>query len=225
MRNTNPADQRIPILKAEIDSIINQHKREKWRETVENKKTDTNKLFKLIKHLNGGKQASENEAIKFKGKYISNPKKIANSFNKQFSAVIPHKSTKTARIVNRSIRKNKREDREEITIEQTLQAIKKAKASKALGPDKIATIHIKHLGPFGIKYLTAIFNLSIETSNIPDIWKNSIIIPLLKPGKPAEESSSYRPVSLLCPAIKILERIILPSLTEHLPIPDIQHGF
>ena len=60
---------------------------------------------------------------------------------------------------------------------------------------------------------------------IPAIWKTSTIIPLLKPGKPAEDSTSYRPVSLLCPAIKILERLMLPYLNEHLTIPDFQHGF
>ena len=48
---------------------------------------------------------------------------------------------------------------------------------------------------------------------------------LLKPGKPADESNSFRPVSLLCPAIKILERLILPYLNECLPIPTFQHGF
>ena len=65
----------------------------------------------------------------------------------------------------------------------------------------------------------------MQQSIIPSIWKSSIIIPLPKPGKDPGESKSYRPVSLLCPAIKILERLILPTLTETLPIPDFQHGF
>ena len=225
LRQQNHQLPRIAELNNEIESLINNHKREKWRETIEEKKTDTTKLFKLLKHLNGGKKASDNEAIKFKGKYITTPKKIADSFNKQYSTVIPHTSTRTARIVNKDIDKNKVDETEEITVEQTQDAMKRAKASKAIGPDGIATVHLKHLGPYGIKYLTSIYNLSMKTSTIPDIWKTSTIIPLLKPGKPAEESTSYRPVSLLCPAIKILERILLPTLTDHLPIPDIQHGF
>ena len=65
----------------------------------------------------------------------------------------------------------------------------------------------------------------MATSTIPSIWKTSTIIPLLKPKKPADDSSSYRPVSLLCPGIKILERLLLPTLTNHLPVPDHQHGF
>ena len=94
-----------------------------------------------------------------------------------------------------------------------------------MGPDGISTLHLKHLGPSGISYLTEIFNLSVSTSQIPQIWKSSIIIPLLKTAKPAEESTSYRPVSLLCPAIKILERLLFPTLQENLPIPNFQHGF
>ena len=83
----------------------------------------------------------------------------------------------------------------------------------------------RNLGEKGVEYLTYLFNISTSTATIPAIWKTYTIIRLLKPKKPSDESSSYRPVSLLCPAIKILERLILPSLTEHLPVPDIQHGF
>ena len=52
-----------------------------------------------------------------------------------------------------------------------------------------------------------------------------MIIPLLKPKKPPDESKSYRPVSLLSPAAKVLEKLILPELNKELPIPDFQHGF
>ena len=225
IRQLDPDSPRIKDLNREIESSINNHKREKWRETIENKKADTTKLFKLLKHLNNGKKASENEAIKFKGKYISTPKKIADKFNKQYSSVIPHKTSRTARRTTKDLKKNSLQDSDSITTDQTKKAIKAAKASKALGPDKISTLHLKHLGEKGIEYLTTIFNISLQTSSIPAIWKSSTIIPLLKPGKPANESSSYRPVSLLCPGIKILERVLLPTLTEHLPVPDIQHGF
>ena len=60
-------------------------------------------------------------------------------------------------------------------------------SSKALGPDKISNLHLKHLGPAGLKYLTEIFNISVATSTIPTIWKCSVIIPLLKPEKEAVE--------------------------------------
>ena len=65
----------------------------------------------------------------------------------------------------------------------------------------------------------------MEQAKIPMIWKNSIIIPLPKPGNPAGKSGSYRLVSLLCLAIKILERLGLRTLQEHLPMPAFKHGF
>ena len=90
---------------------------------------------------------------------------------------------------------------------------------------QISNIHLKHLGKAGIEYSTHIYNLSMSTAQLPTIWKTSIIIPLPKPGKDPSDSNSYRPVSLLCPAIKVLERLILPDLQTTLPIPDFQHGF
>merc|ERR1711888_210463 len=56
------------------------------------------------------------------------------------------------------------------------------------------------------------------------IWKNSIVVPILKPGKPAGLGSRYRPISLLCPAVKIFERLLLPEL-NNLPLLPTQHGF
>ena len=111
------------------------------------------------------------------------------------------------------------------TPEQTAQAIRGSKASKAFGPDNLTMIHLKHYGPAATAYLTALFNLSLKTSTIPDIWKQSVIVPLLKPGKDPEAGKSYRPVSLLSPAIKVLERLLLPTHNTHLQPADTQHGF
>ena len=71
-----------------------------------------------------------------------------------------------------------------------LEAIKKSKSSKALGPDELSPVMLKHLGPKGIAYLTKIFNAVVNTANIPHIWKIGKIIPLLTPKKPADEGSS-----------------------------------
>ena len=227
LRATQPHSDRITTLNQEIKNDIQQHKREKWRAAVSEIEGNRNsaKLFKLINRLNGKQKANSNQSIRFKGKYLSCPKKIAKGFNKQYSSVVPHKSSKISRIVTNKLKANKASAPATFTTEQTMAAVKQLKASKALGPDKISNLHLKHLGPLALGYLTKIFDLSIATSQIPDIWKSSTIIPLLKPNKPAEESSSYRPVSLLCPGIKLMERLLLPTLQENLEVPDVQHGF
>jgi hypothetical protein len=226
LRETNPDSPDIQTLNREILQEVNLHRKNKWREKI-NEITSgcSSKLFKLIKNLNGKGCSNSNQAIKFKGRYLTSSLDIANGFNKQYSSVVRHISSKTSRCVTRNIKKNSLEDPPSFTTQQTAEAIKASKASKAAGPDNISNLHLKHLGPIGVSYLTKIFNLSLALSIIPDIWKNSVIIPLLKPGKDPQDSNSYRPVSLLCPAIKILERLILPALSESLEIPVFQHGF
>ena len=97
--------------------------------------------------------------------------------------------------------------------------------SKASGPDKLNIFYLENLGPRAIEYITALFNLSVTTCQIPAIWKSSLIIPIPKPGKDTSVGTSYRPISLLCPSAKVLESLILPTINTYLqPAPD-QHGF
>ena len=111
------------------------------------------------------------------------------------------------------------------TTDLVRRAIKSCRNSKAFGPDKLSIFHLKNLGPRAIEYITALFNLSVTTCQIPAIWKSSLIIPIPKPGKDTSVGTSYRPTSLLCPAAKVLESLILPTINKCLqPAPD-QHGF
>ena len=111
------------------------------------------------------------------------------------------------------------------TPDQVIAAIKRAKASKAMGPDHISPIMLKHLGNIGILFLTNLYNNILLQSIVPPMWKVGRIIPLLKPNKPADQGSSFRPISLLAPAAKILERLILVPIQESINFADHQHGF
>ena len=43
-------------------------------------------------------------------------------------------------------------------------------------------------------------------------WKHSIVVPVLKTGKPSDEASSYRPISLTSNLCKIMERMVSDGL-------------
>ncbi len=104
-------------------------------------------------------------------------------------------------------------------------AITKAKSSKSIGPDGISMLMLKYLGPTGVNYLTKVLNLSMATLQIPDVWKVERVVPLLKPGKPANKGKSYRPITLLSPVVKTLDALLLPTFTHHLSLAEHQHGF
>ena len=186
------------------------------------------KLWRTIKAIDGkSTPTAENEAIVFNEKPTSSPKDIANKFNKQFttSKLGIHSSSHETRYVSREARKKSQESAPTFTTAMVTSAIKSCSNSRAFGPDLLSIFHLKNLGPKATEYLTALFNDSFKSSRIPSIWKTSLVIPISKPGKDSSQGTSYRPISLLCPAAKVMEAIILPEVNYHLlPSPD-QHGF
>ena len=108
-------------------------------------------------------------------------------------------------------------------------SVPKLRNLKAPGYDLITGEIIKNLPPRCIRLLTIMFNRILQTGWFPSQWKCATIITLLKPGKPSELASSYRPISLLPVLSKICEKLILarirPILEENKTLPDHQFGF
>ena len=98
-------------------------------------------------------------------------------------------------------------------------------SSRAYGHDSLSIFHLKNLGPLATEHLTALYNDSLKSCRLPSIWKTSLVIPIPKSGKDSSQGASYRPISLLCPAAKVLEALILPSINEFLSPAKDQHGF
>ena len=66
---------------------------------------------------------------------------------------------------------------------------------------------------------------SISTGEIPEIWHKAMIIPILRSGKDYNIGKYWRPISLLCPAAKTLEKLLLPQILTHIPFHLAQHDF
>jgi hypothetical protein len=114
-------------------------------------------------------------------------------------------------------------------ITEVRSMIDRLRSTKAPGYDLITGRILKELPDIGIKAITLIFNSILRIGYFQGQWKVSQIIPLLKPGKPAEEVTSYRPISLLQIISKLFEKhlstIIQPILHDQQIIPDHQFGF
>jgi hypothetical protein len=227
LRLSDPSAPRIEEINGEIRKLTTEDKTRKWRSMVEsfNRHTGLGVLWKLVGRLNKKEKAPDKCAISFGNKTLTNDREIASAFNRQFTAPRTHSSDKANRHLIRHAKRRPKTSADTFSVDEVANAIKACRNSKAFGPDEMTPIHLKHLGPAGIAYLTQLFNISIKNCRFPQIWKSSRVIPLLKPGKPSTEAKSYRPISLLCPAIKILEALLLPLLVEHLRPTTHQHGF
>ena len=54
----------------------------------------------------------------------------------------------------------------------------------------------------------SLYNDVSDKDSIPQIWRHSIIIPVLKTGREKQYVSSYRPVSLTTTIGKIMEKLV-----------------
>ena len=174
-------------------------------------RTNSHTLWKTLSGLSNKKtKQQKNTSIQFNNKTATTNKDIAQGFTHQFTNTTTHKTEIENRQTMRAIHKLQ-------TTEQTKLAIKNAATNKSTGPDGINIQHLKHLGERAIKYLTDIYNIVLNTNNIPDTWKLAKIIPIHKRNKPANLGTSYRQISLLSPIAKTLEKIILPCITTNIP--------
>jgi hypothetical protein len=88
---------------------------------------------------------------------------------------------------------------------------------------------LRQLPKKAIVLLTVIYNSMLRLSYFPVTWKFAQIVMLSKPGKPANEASSNRPISLLPIPSKIFEKLLLNRIRNGTDIigaiPDYQFGF
>jgi hypothetical protein len=116
-----------------------------------------------------------------------------------------------------------------MTIAEVRVAINKLRATKAPGYDLITGEILKKLPEVGLSAITYLYNSILRTGYFPGQWKVSQIVTILKPGKPAEDVKSYRPISLLPVLSKVFEKLFItriqPILQSAQIIPDHQFGF
>ena len=68
--------------------------------------------------------------------------------------------------------------------------------------------------PAIVPALTHIINLSISTSNFPQLWKNAKVIPLHKKDDQLNPKN-FRPVAILPVFSKVLERVVFEQIVSY----------
>ena len=116
-----------------------------------------------------------------------------------------------------------------VGFQEVRKAILQLPAKTSVGVDSIPITIFKNAWAALAPHVVHIINLVIKTGQWPTAWKEAVIKPALKAGKPPLEVSSYRPVALLCSVSKICERVLYNQLVSfieaHCILPDEQHGY
>ena len=102
------------------------------------------------------------------------------------------------------------------TVSETVKAIKLLSSGKAPGSDAIPAEIYKAGGPPVAEKLTEVFHIMWRKEAIPQEFKDATIIHLFKRTGNPQVCDNHRGISLLSIAGKILARVLLNRLNEHL---------
>ena len=203
------------IQKNELTSSTRQSKKDYYNQYFTENASNLQKIWKGIKEIINikSKNYSQPTCIIDKGKTLTDPKDIANSFNKYYASIAEDILKKRKYNGNKSFTDylhNPSEqtfalfDCTEVEIENIIAVIN---PKKATGPFSVPT-NILHLLKTQISHpLSVIFNLSFRTGKFPDLLKSAKVIPIFKKGSKLQ-TSNYRPISLLSNLNKILEKLM-----------------
>ncbi|XP_075167903.1 uncharacterized protein LOC142240069 [Haematobia irritans] len=107
-----------------------------------------------------------------------------------------------------------------------LDNLRTLKSSYNAGPDGIPSCILKLCADKLSYPLSLLFNSSLKSGVLPDIWKRSYIIPLYKSGD-RNDVCNYRGISNLSAIPKLMEKILTNSITHQISslLSTSQHGF
>lgn len=212
-------------MRAKVKKELRNARRQYERQIAEGAKCNPKRFFQYCNRKREGKV--EIQCIKNKdGSLLYENKDIVDTLNGYF---VDNFTTEGTFIWPEEIVNSQSHLAEiEFGENEVLDKLRKLKTNKAAGPDGLYPRVLREVCEIISKPLLVIFRQSLVTGEIPNDWKQGIIIPIYKKGD-RTEPGNYRPVSLTCIACKILESIIkdkLESFLEHNNIlKDSQHGF
>lgn len=115
-----------------------------------------------------------------------------------------------------------------ITLDELSLCIKSKKES-APGKDGITYNMLKSLPIHSKQVLAELFNDQLSSPQIPLSLKDTIIIPICKPGKSPEDPLSFRPIALTSCLLKVLESLLATRLErvyqKSIDDRELQFGF
>ena len=113
---------------------------------------------------------------------------------------------------------------EVVTNAEVDQALHASAKRKVPGHDQVPVELWQRGGKRLTTHMALVFSKILIVGDIPADWLHHLACPVPKPGKEPVDLTSHRPISLLCSAQKVFEKIVHRRL-QHVPLQAAQHGF
>lgn len=216
-------------LQAVVRKTIRPTKRAYWRKYCNTigRETQLSEMWAMVRKMGGVRGQTEMPVLTGSDKTaVTNSEKaelLAETLIKVHSSEnlsVEGKQCREKIIANNreiSIRKMATGDNLDLPINlfELKRAISNTKQSSP-GKGGVCYSMLAHMEDSALHVVLRLFNKIWETGKIPDAWKQSVIVPILKPGKDASNPANYRPKALTSQIGKTIERIITERLTYFL---------
>lgn len=214
---TQPNIEKYKRLNKEFIKMKKDKKSKSFEKFISDIKHDTppSEVWKKIKAIKGY-NISDSGPLDQHGELIVDPKSKATVIAEHLKLISSSLGRRKIlpdfdQVFHSASECNTDEYNQELTLEELISALDEAKDSSP-GEDEISYKLLKSLDVNNLRELLAIYNQSFQSGLIPDLWKEGMVIPIPKPGKPKQLATSYRPIALLSCAGKTLERIVKKRL-------------
>ena len=221
---------KIALLQYDIKEACVKRLDYKEQKAVERIKANPKFFYSYAKSLSNIK-SSINMLFDYNGEIKTDPKKIADLLQQQFSSVFSDPNCPDVEdpvFPPPEIGKPFRFQEFVLNEEDIISAIAKIPSDSASGPDGIPAILLKNCAEELAYPIKLIWSESFHLGIVPQFYKDTCITPLFKKGDRAR-AVNYRPVALTSHVIKIYERILRNAMVEFIEenqiLCDNQHDF
>ena len=193
-------------------------------------KGDVKKLFRIMKEQLGWETAGPPTALRSGETVLNKPEDIANAQMDAFEGKIkklnqdlPPSNSDPVKHLEEAMRRWRGAysrsvmEIREVTVVETLEAIRSLSDSPAQGDDKLDAISLKAAAGILAAPINHITNLSITKTTFCSKWKLGKLVPLYK-GKALDrmDTAAYRPIALLPVVSKVVERQVHKQVLEYM---------
>ena len=207
----------------------NEEKEYKKKRVIENIDSPE-KTWKIAKQIMEWKQKGPPKQLQVGHRLVTNSRAIAEHLNTFFTDKIlkirkglGELAPDLTACYNIMRGKNCHLSLKHVSVSQIKKLLKNLKNTKSTAVDGLDNFCIKVSSDIIAQPLHHIISLSIMQCKFPTSWKYSKIVPIHKKDS-LLESSNYRPVAILSPLGKILEKVIFEQLYNHFSNNKIFHS-